>query len=286
VLENLSEGISKQIRGAGLGFRPQYLKDIEEAKHEIGWLEILIDNYLYRSDNEHERFAALFQSYPIVFHTVGMDLAGPCAVDMNYLSRVKKLAAVYQPTWISDHLCWSSTGQKFHHDLLPFPYTKKTLKTVSERIDRVQNVLGQAILLENISYYIQFKESELSEAEFLNELTLKTGCGILLDLNNIYVNWLNIGLDINLFLDQLPKNAVRQLHVAGFSPQEGIKVDDHGGAPSAFVLDLLRDFLLSQKAASIPPAPALLEWDSFLPDFSSLLYEYNKVQGVYENLAR
>jgi uncharacterized protein (UPF0276 family) len=184
-----------------------------------------------------------------------------------------------QPAAVSEHLCWNASDGLVINDLLPFPYTQQALSNVADRIDQVQEVLGRQLLVENLSSYLSFTQSEMSEGEFLAELSRRTGCGILFDVENLYVNARNLGVDTNAFIKALPAEAVREYHLAGYSVRDGCLVDTHDHPVYPAVWELY-DFALQH----IGPRPTLIEWDSDIPALTVLTGEAEKAQQRLENI--
>ena len=208
---------------------------------------------------------------------MGMSLAGTDPLDMDYLNTIKRMVDEVEPAWVSDHLCFTRFGQHHSHDLLPIPYTMETLKHVSERIDQVQNILGQRILIENVSSYLEFEQSDLTEAQFLAELLDVADCQLLLDLNNVYVSAQNHNFNSLDYLDVLPLEMVQEIHLAGYDDRGDYLLDAHNNKVSEPVWSLY-EYVIKK----IPNVATLIEWDNDLPEFSVLLGEAKKPMTLRE----
>ncbi len=272
------------IQGAGLGVRMPHVPALLDEPIAGLWLELLLDNWLYDGAVPSRLLSALAERYPLTAHGVGLSLASLGPLDMGYLAKVKKTLQRCGAIVYSEHLSFShlqnADGKSQHiPDLLPLPFTEQALKHISMRIQQVQDYLGRKMLIENISAYIEFKESELSEGEFLTELVKRTGCGILLDVNNLYVNEVNLGRNAQDVIDALPTDAVHEIHLAGYEQKEGFLLDAHNNTVSDAV------WKLYQKALSrFGPVPTLIEWDNDLPELAVLLAEAKKANIMMKNL--
>lgn len=257
----------------GLGLRSAHMDQILLQQPDVPWFEILMDNHTARGGLVPEQLAAVRNNYPVSLHCVGMSLAGADPLDTTYLSSLKWMIKEYQPERVSDHLCFTKYGNHQFNDLLPIPFTGESLSHVCGRINKVQDYLDMKILVENVSSYLQFEASEMNEAEFLTELVADTGCGILLDINNAYVNEFNHGIDATAFIDSLPVENVGEIHLAGFEDKTDYLIDAHNNRVSDSVWTLF-DYYLQQGNAT----PVLIEWDSNIPAFDVLLDEADKAK--------
>ena len=239
------------------------------------WFELLTDNHL--ADGGPLRFQAelIAERYPVALHGVGMSIGGTDPLDWDYIRRVRSLSESTRAVHISEHLAFTSNKDVHGHELLPLPRTREALRHVAERVGQVQDFLGARILVENASTYLEFKDAELSEAEFLTELCAVADCDILLDVNNVYVNAANHAYRAGSMLDALPWPRVREIHVAGHDVKEGLLIDTHGGPVCADVLELLE--IAVERA---PDAPVLLEWDTKLPSWDVLWREARRVEAT------
>jgi uncharacterized protein (UPF0276 family) len=257
-------------RLAGASFKHAHLPAILADGLSHGFFEVHAENYMGAGGPPHRALAAIREDYPLSVHGVCMSIGGPDALDSTHLARFRDLVMRYEPEWVSEHLAWSSHGGTFFNDLLPLPYTSETLKKVCEHIDRVQEAIKRPILLENPSTYIAFASSTLSETDFLRAVAQRSGCGLLLDLNNVFVSANNHGFSSSMYLAEFPLERVGEIHLAGHSEQaddenEVLLIDSHDRAVSDPVWNLYRDVV-----SRIGPRPTLIEWDSKLPDWSVL----------------
>src|SRR6201998_415694 len=211
----------------GLGLRVEHYEAILADRPPVDWFEALTENYLVPGGKPLHNLMRIRESYPLVMHGVSMSIGSTAALDRDYLSQVKALAARVEPQWISDHLCWTGVAGKNMHDLLPLPYTEEALANVVERVRTVQDLLGQRILLENVSSYVAFRDSRLTEWQFLSELAARADCLILLDVNNIYVSAVNHEFDALEYLNGIPPERVQQIHLAGHEDHGDYLIDTH-----------------------------------------------------------
>ena len=249
----------------GTSFKHEHLAAILADGLQDGFFEVHAENYMGAGGPPHRALAAIRADYPISVHGVCMSIGGPRALDAAHLARFRELVARYEPTLVSEHLAWSSHGGTFFNDLLPLPYAKETLEHVCEHIDQVQHAIKRPILLENPSTYVAFASSTMSETDFIRAVVRRTGCGLLLDVNNVFVSATNHGFSAAAYLDELPLEAVGEIHLAGHSEQrddenELLLIDSHDRAISEPVWSLYRSVV-----SRIGPRPALIEWDSSLP---------------------
>lgn len=263
---------------AGIGLRAPHYQEVLEHLPTLGWVEVHSENFFGGGAPLHT-LLKVAQHYPISLHGVGMGLASPYPLDTEHLRELCQLCDVVQPASVSEHLCWNTLSGIAINDLLPFPYTKDALTHVATRVQQVQDALGRRILIENLSYYLAFSSSEMREEEFLSELVARTGCGILFDVNNLFVNTVNMGLDANAFIHGIPADAVGEYHLAGPCLIEGCLVDTH----SAPVLD--ETWMLYETALRhIGKRPTLIEWDLDIPALSVLQDEKQKAQQRMDRL--
>lgn len=268
----------RKLQGFGVGFRPPHYAEITSSvPREIDWFEVISENFMATGGRPRHFLAKLKEHYPVVLHGVGLSIAGTDLLDRQYLKALKNLADWVNPPLITDHLCWTSSQGRHSHDLLPFPYHEASLRHITTRIEEVQDYLGRRILLENPSAYIAFHNSTIGEAEFLQELCRRTGCGILLDLNNLYVNSQNLGLDPLQYLATLSPEHVGQFHVAGHTVYPDIRIDTHDHHVPEEVWHLYRLAVLK-----FPHVPTLLEWDDKIPEVAVLLQEVSRARREAE----
>lgn len=261
---------------AGIGLRAPHYREVLQAKPALGWVEVHSENYFDGGAPLHT-LLKVREQYPVSVHGVGMGLASSTPPDWNHLSSLRRLCDTVEPAAVSEHLSWNATDGIVINDLLPFPYTQVSLSCVAIRVDQVQERLGRQLLIENLSSYLSFSSSEMNEGEFLAELSRRTGCGILLDINNLYVNSRNLGVDAQSYIQKMPADSVMEYHLAGHSMQYGCLVDTHSDKVCAEVWDLYQ-FALQK----IGPRPTLIEWDNDIPELSVLLDEAKQVQKYLE----
>jgi len=248
-----------------------------ETLPRLGWVEVHSENF-FGGGAPLRTLLKVREHYPVSLHGVGMGLASTEPLAQEHLSALHRLCDAVQPAAVSEHLCWNSAAAMVINDLLPFPYTQESLAHVASRVQQVQEKLGRQLLVENLSSYLSFAHSEMSEGEFLAELTRRTGCGILFDVENLYVNARNLGVDAEAFIQAIPAEAVQEYHLAGYSERDGCLVDthDHPVYPEAWAL---YEFALQH----IGPRPTLIEWDSDIPALPVLLGEAAKAQQRLEH---
>ncbi|MFZ1713553.1 MAG: DUF692 domain-containing protein [Nitrosomonas sp.] len=267
---------------AGIGLRAPHYCQVLEKLPKLGWVEVHSENF-FGGGSPLRTLLKVREHYPISLHGVGMGLASTAPLDQAHLSALHRLCDAVQPAAVSEHMCWNSVpdmtikGSMVINDLLPFPYTLEALSHVASRVEQVQEKLGRQLLVENLSSYLSFTSSEMSESEFLSELSRRTGCAILFDVNNLYVNARNLGVDAKAFIKALPAEAVAEYHLAGHSIRDGCLVDTHSTQVCAEVWELY-EFALQQ----IGPRPTLIEWDSDIPALAVLQGEAEKAQQRLE----
>lgn len=266
--------------GVGLGLRSVHIDQVLQQQPNVSWFEILMDNHSAQGGLIPEQLAAVRENHPISLHCVGLSLAGVDPLDREYLTRLKWMINEYQPAQISDHLCFTKYGKHQFNDLLPIPFTAESFNNTSARIKEIQDYLGMTILVENVSSYLQFEASEMNEAEFLTQLVADTGCGILLDINNAYVNEFNHGCSAKTFIDSLPMSSVGEIHLAGYEDKNSYLIDAHNHRVSDCVWSLFEYYLQAGN-----DAPILIEWDNDIPEFSVLLDEAEKAKKLIKNIA-
>lgn len=262
-----------QRASVGLGFKPAHEADALGGGHDVNFFEVHAETYMGEGGPPHRLLAELRANYPLSLHGVALSIGGAGPLDQDHLLRLKTLIDRYQPALFSEHLAWSTHEGVYFNDLLPLPYNAATLSRVADHIDEVQEALGRTILLENPSTYVAFKASTMSETEFLRAVVQCTGCGLLLDVNNVYVSAVNQGLEAMAYLDAFPMEHVAEIHLAGFAEDRDdldarLLIDSHG-APVADIVWLL----YRRTLARIGPVPTLIEWDNDVPAFSVLAGE-------------
>ena len=264
----------------GVGFKPSHFDAIRTTRPDLGFLEIHAENYMGAGGAPHAMLSDLRDDYALSIHGVGLSIGGP-ALDDAHLSRLRTLCDRYQPDSFSEHLAWSSHGNEFLNDLLPLPYTPQTLLRVADHVNHVQDVLGRRILLENPATYVVFEQSTLAETEFLTELVRRTGCGLLLDVNNVFVSCTNHDADPLAYLGAFPTDAVGELHLGGHDSEElpgGPLLIDAHGSEVADPVWALYDHVLARTG----PLPTLIEWDNDVPDWPALMAEADRARALMQ----
>lgn len=253
---------------AGIGLRAPHHSEFLERRPTIGWLEVHSENFFGPGGEALALLQTLRADYPVSLHGVGLSLGSADALAERHLAKLKALVERIQPAAVSEHLCWSSVDGRFLNDLLPMPYTEEALAHMCRRVDHVQSVLATRLLIENLSSYLRFAASTIPEWEFLAELSRRTGCGLLLDVNNVHVSARNHGFDARAFIAALPPQAVGEIHLAGFETEDELLIDTHSRPVHAEVWALY-DYAL----AHCGRVPTLIEWDNDLPPLDTLLAE-------------
>ena len=264
--------------GVGLGLRRQLYSSIVEHKNEIDWLEIAPENYICRGGEIFERLLSARKYFPIVPHGLNLSIGGTEPFDPVLINNVKKLFKTINPLWFSDHLCFNYVERTYIHDLIPLPYNKTTVKHLINRIKKIQDILQIPFLIENPSYYMVI-ENKMSEADFISEIVEGADCGLLLDINNVYVNSKNHKYNPIKFLDNIPIERTVQVHIAGHLNKGKIIIDTHGEAIVKGVYDLFSELL---KRCS--PKAVLLERDFNFPQFLELLNEIRKIKTIMKSV--
>jgi len=256
------------IEGFGLGLRPEHYRDFAAGGPRVDWLEILTENYLVPGGKPLDFLERIRARYPVVMHGVSLSIGGTDALDEGYLGELEALADRVQPAWISDHLCWTGIGGTNLHDLLPVPFTAEALAHVAGRVARVQDRLRRPLVLENVSSYVRFAGDEMSEWEFLAALVARSGCELLLDVNNVYVNAVNHGFEARRFIDAIAPDAVRQIHLAGHTDNGDHLVDTHDAPVCDAVWDLYEHAIRRFGAV-----PSMIERDDHIAPIDELVAE-------------
>ena len=262
--------------------RAPHYREVLQKLPQLGWVEVHSENF-FGGGSPLRTLSKVREHYPVSLHGVGMGLASSAPLDQAHLSALHRLCDAVQPAAVSEHLCWNTAPDTSNNnlmvinDLLPFPYTQEALSNVASRVEQVQEKLGRQLLVENLSSYLSFAHSEMSEGEFLAALTRRTGCGILFDVENLYVNARNLGVDAGAFIKTIPADAVKEYHLAGYSVIDGCLVDTHDHPVYSGVWELY-EFALQH----IGPRPTLIEWDSDIPALPVLMGEAAKAQQRLE----
>jgi len=269
----------------GLGFKPEHFRDIMDTPGAVGFFEVHAENYMGDGGAPHAMLAALHEHHALSIHGVGLSIGGAGGLDRDHLARLRHLIDRYQPESFSEHLAWSSHGAAWLNDLLPLPYTNETLATICAHVDQVQDTLGCRILLENPATYVTFDSSTWSETDFLTELVQRSGCGLLLDVNNVFVSATNHRFDPRAYLAAFPLEAVGEIHLAGHAIEElptgPLLIDSHGTPVADPVWALF-----AQVLARTGPLPTLIEWDSDIPGFPVLLAEAARAHSLLRDAER
>lgn len=260
---------------AGIGLRARHYRDMLERRPDVGWLEVHSENYFGDGGQPLDYLERIRADYPLSLHGVGLSLGGVERPDPAHLDKLARLVARFQPGFVSEHASWGRWSGGHLNDLLPLPYTEESLAVLAGHVDEVQERLGRRILLENIVAYARFQGDTLDEPDFLAALVARTGCGLLLDVNNVYVNARNHGTDAVAYLARIPPEAVEEIHLAGFDRAGGLLVDTHGRRVAEPVWALYR-----QAVARIGPRPTLIEWDTDIPPLDVLLEEAARADAI------
>jgi len=266
---------------AGLGFKPEHfaaaLSPARSASEAGLWFEVHAENYMVAGGPRLAMLSALAEHYPLSLHGVGLSLGGPNLPDTEHLAALARLEERFAPFLVSEHLAWSRLGERCFPDLLPFPRTTAALQQTALNIDATQTALGRTILIENPSHYLALDGHEWDEIDFLIEIVRRTGCGLLLDINNIAVSAHNLGFDAQAWLDAFPALLVDEIHLAGHSPDPSLDllIDSHGAPVAAEVWALFERFV-----ARAGPRPTLIERDAAVPSFAELLRERNRAAAI------
>jgi hypothetical protein len=270
---------------SGTSLKPEHLSAILDGPKLRGFFEVHAENYMGAGGPPHRALNAIRRDYPVSLHGVCMSIGGPHPLDKTHLERFRRLVECYEPALVSEHLAWSTHETAYFNDLLPLPYTEATLATVCDHIDEVQETIGRRILLENPSTYVAFRESTMSETDFIRSVARRTGCGLLLDVNNVFISATNHGFSALQYLADFPLSEVGEIHLAGHSEQsddEGDRliIDSHDG-PVADAVWKLFDIVVARAG----PLPTLIEWDSNIPDWPVLQAEAIATQAILDRHA-
>lgn len=267
---------------AGIGLKAQHYQDIKDRLPEhIGWLEVHSENYFGSGGEALRWLDTLRHDLPVSLHGVGLSLGSAGPLDVRHLDRLKNLTARVEPGQVSEHLSWSTAQGDYLNDLIPLPYTSEALDTFCLHVDQMQDALDRRVLIENPSAYMRYEHSTMAETEFLLAVTARTGCGILLDVNNVFVSAHNLGLDAAAYINAIPGHLVGEIHLGGhFDADVGgeiLKIDDHGSKVRAEVWDLY-----GHAISRFGPKPTLIEWDSDVPDLDVLIGEAARADAVLD----
>ncbi len=267
--------LRKKSPGFGLGLRPVHYPDFLSVAQAVDWLEIISENYMIPGGKPLAMLDAILERYPVAMHGVSLSIGSTDGLDAQYLTELKALAKHVQPLWISDHLCWTGVQGRNSHDLLPLPYSEEALRLVVRHVEQVQDTLGQRILLENVSSYLDYRSSEMSEWEFLRLVSEQADCLLLLDVNNIYVSSINHGFNAIEFLNHLPVERVQQIHLAGHSDHGDYIVDTHDHPVAEPVWELYR-----YTCERFGEVATMIERDDNFPELGELIAELNRARAI------
>ena len=267
---------------AGVGLKPQHYDDIigndNQDGRTVAWFEVHPENYFAQGGLSHKALSAIRADYPLSMHGIGMSLGSEDGLDINHLQSIKTLVERYQPGLFSEHLSWSRYQQFYSNDLLPIPYTEEAMNVFKDNINQVQDTLGRQILVENPSSYFMLQQNDYTEWDFLVTLCKQTGAGILLDVNNVYVSAINHGFDAEHYLHAIPAEMIGEIHLAGHATEEHafgqLLIDDHGSEVKQDVWDLYSTLI-----GSVGAKPTLIEWDTNIPEWATLVAEAKQAES-------
>ena len=266
--------------GFGVGLRAPHYREFLTTAPAVDWLEVHTENYLGAGGWDVHVLTSLAERYPISLHGVGLGLGSVQGFSLEHLHKVAGLVRQTSPALVSEHLCWGATSAQVLNDLLPLPYSESALTLMVERVSQMQDVLQRRVLIENLSSYVNFNHNDMTESEFLNQLVARTGCGLLLDVNNFYVNQLNHGADAHAAIHALDLSAVGEIHLAGHFVGDGVVIDHHGDFVVDAVWDLYKGVIERTGMVS-----TLIEWDTDIPELGVLVGEADKARSIAQQVA-
>jgi uncharacterized protein (UPF0276 family) len=277
VVDDCASSLSSR---AGVGLKLEHAADVLNGGHGVGFFEVHAENYLGAGGEPHRVLSRVRESFALSLHGVGLSIGGADPICEIHLDRLRRLIERYQPALFSEHLAWSSHGGSFLNDLLPLPYNLATLQRVCDHIDLVQEKLRTRLLLENPATYLLFEESTMSEAEFIRSVAARTGCGLLLDIGNVYVSAVNHGFEPMAYIDAFPIDAIEEIHLAGFAVDRDdggtpLLIDSHGCEVAEVVWALFQ-----RTIARTGPISTMIEWDNDVPAFAALAAQAKRAQSV------
>ncbi|WP_431101553.1 MNIO family bufferin maturase [Roseateles noduli] len=267
--------VAQPSPGFGLGLRSTHYREFLERPQPVDWLEVISENYLVPGGKPLAMLDGIRAKYPMVMHGVSMNLGAVAGLDADYLRQLASLARRVEPLWVSDHLCWTGVHGRHLHDLLPLPYTDEALRVVVRNIGQAQDALGRRLVVENVSSYLDYADSSLSEAQFVAEVARRADCLLLVDVNNIHVSAVNHGFDALAYLDALPAERVQQIHVAGHSDHGDHLIDTHDQPVAEPVWQLYAEAL-----RRFGPVATMIERDEHIPPLSELLEELDQARVI------
>jgi len=263
--------------GYGVGLRRQHYSHVLETRPKVDWFEVISENFMVAGGRALEVLEGVRASYPIAMHGVSLSIGSTDPLNRDYLRQLRDLARRFEPAWISDHLCWTGVGGRNLHDLIPLPYTDEALRHVAARIREVQDILERPLLIENVSSYMAFADSTMTEWDFISTIADEADCGILLDLNNIFVSAFNHRFDANEYIDAVPADRVVQYHLAGHSDHGTHLLDTHDHPICDEVWALYE-----RAARRFGPVSAMVEWDDNIPEFAELARIADRARAIFD----
>lgn len=269
------QSVRPRLSGCGIGLRKEHFDAILEEKPDVAFFEAISENFMIDGGRPLAILERIRRDYPVALHGVSLSIGSAGPIDRVYLRRLKALVDRVEPAVVSDHLCWTSVGGHNSHDLLPLPFTCEAARLCASRIAEVQDFLGRRILVENVSSYLEHAASEMSEAEFVRAVAEQADCGILLDVNNLYVNARNHGLDPIRYLDAIPRDRVAQVHLAGHEDHGDLVIDTHDGPVCDAVWDLYE-----RAIGRLGGVATLIEWDARIPELSVVVTEARRAEAI------
>lgn len=267
--------MASALRGFGLGLRPEHYRDFLDARPRVDWLEVISENHMVPGGKPLFHLDRIRRDFPVVMHGVSLSIGGTDPLDRTYLAGLKALATRVEPAWVSDHLCWTGVSGRNLHDLLPVPMTEEALDHLVPRVHQVQDTLGRPLVLENVSSYVRFDGDEMPEWAFVSALLQRTGCDLLLDVNNVYVSSRNHGFDPVRWLDAVPRDRVRQIHLAGHDDQGDVVIDTHDRPVCDAVWALY-----AHAVHRFGDVPAMIERDDHIPPLGELIAELDIARRI------
>jgi len=270
---------TNQIDGIGIGLRREFANALLESDRRVDWLEIIPENFMGKAGRFLKSFEQCRERWPIGAHGVAMSIAGPDPLDCDHFGQLEKILSDFEIASFSEHACYSSAGGHFSYDLLPLPMNGEAVKHVAARVAQVQDRLQRKILIENISTYAIMPGTDMDEGAYLTAICEEADCGLLLDVNNLYVNAFNHNLDVRVTLRSMPLSRVGQMHIAGHLDKKTFLLDDHGHPLTDDVWDLYREAL-----SLCAKVPVLLEWDTHIPSLDRVLDEADQARSIYDEV--
>ena len=271
--------MTRQLRLTGIGLRKAHEQEILQQLPAIAWLEVHSENYFIEGGAALHQLMQIAQHYPLSFHGVGLSIGSTDELNWQHLKKLRDVIRSIKPALVSDHLAWSSLHGQYFHDLLPLPYTLECLSHITERVLKVQDYLQQPLLLENITHYVQFHASQIPEYEFFNELVARTGCQLLLDINNLYVSASHLDFDPQLYLEKINAKAIAEYHLAGYSYHNKRLIDTH----SALISDEVWH-LFATAVKHLGAKPTIIEWDQHLPALAVLIAQAERAETIMREI--